>query len=203
MGANAQTSVPVFTAGQVLTAQQQTEINTGIPVFTSGTTRNAAFGNTGEKTLAEGQFAYLEDVNYLQVYNGSAWVNLNGDGSSVNTAQTTASTTYTDLATVGPTVTTDTGTSALVFLSTAAYNTLGAGNTASMSFAVSGASTIAASDNYRGATTFWAGNASVTLSTCVKITGLTAGSNTFTAKYKVDGSTIAYLNRTMVVIPLP
>jgi hypothetical protein len=33
MGANAQTSVPVFTSGQVLTAQQQTEINTGIPVF--------------------------------------------------------------------------------------------------------------------------------------------------------------------------
>jgi hypothetical protein len=37
MGANAQTSVPAFVTGQVLTAQQQTEINTGIPVFAAGT----------------------------------------------------------------------------------------------------------------------------------------------------------------------
>ena len=73
MGANAQTSVPVFTAGQVLTAQQQTEINTGIPVFANSTTRNAAFGGSGEKTLAEGQFAYLEDSNTTQYYDGAAW----------------------------------------------------------------------------------------------------------------------------------
>lgn len=73
MGANAQTSVPVFTAGQILTAQQQTEINTGIPVFANSTTRNAAFGGTGEKTLAEGQFAYLEDSNTTQYYDGATW----------------------------------------------------------------------------------------------------------------------------------
>ena len=60
MGANAQTSVPAFTAGQVLTAQQQTEINTGIPVFATTITRDAAFGGSGEKTLAEGQYAYIE-----------------------------------------------------------------------------------------------------------------------------------------------
>jgi hypothetical protein len=47
--ANTQTSVPVFTSGQVLTAQQQTEINTGIPVFADSTARDAAFGGTGEK----------------------------------------------------------------------------------------------------------------------------------------------------------
>jgi hypothetical protein len=73
MGANAQTSVPVFTAGQVLTAQQQTEINTGIPVFATTVTRDAAFGGTGEKTLAEGQFAYIEATNTTQYYDGSAW----------------------------------------------------------------------------------------------------------------------------------
>ena len=74
MGANAQTSVPAFTAGQVLTAQQQTEINTGIPVFATTITRDAAFGGSGEKTLAEGQYAYIEATNETQVYNGSAWV---------------------------------------------------------------------------------------------------------------------------------
>ena len=73
MGANAQTSVPVFTIGQVLTAQQQTEINTGIPVFADSTARDAAFGGTGEKTLAEGQFAFLEDTDTTQYYDGSTW----------------------------------------------------------------------------------------------------------------------------------
>ncbi len=78
MGANAQTSVPAFTAGQVLTAQQQTEINTGIPVFATTTTRDAAFGGTGEKTLAEGQFAYIEASNTTQFYDGAAWIPLGG-----------------------------------------------------------------------------------------------------------------------------
>lgn len=74
--ANTQTSVPVFTAGQVLTAAQMTEINTGIPVFATTTTRDAAFGGTGEKTLAEGQFAYIEASNATQYYDGAAWQSL-------------------------------------------------------------------------------------------------------------------------------
>jgi hypothetical protein len=73
MGANAQIAVPAFTAGQILTAAQQTQINTGIPVFATTTTRDAAFGGAGEKTLAEGQFAYLEDTNTAQYYDGAAW----------------------------------------------------------------------------------------------------------------------------------
>ena len=73
MGANAQTAVPVFTAGHVLTAVQQTQINTGIPVFATTVTRDAAFGGTGEKTLAEGQFAYIEATDTTQYYDGAAW----------------------------------------------------------------------------------------------------------------------------------
>lgn len=76
MGVNAQTSVPVFTAGQILTAQQQTEINTGIPVFATTTTRDAAFGGTGEKTLAEGQYAYIEATDSTQFYDGTTWQTL-------------------------------------------------------------------------------------------------------------------------------
>jgi hypothetical protein len=75
MGANAQTAVPVFTAGQVLTAAQQTQINTGIPVFATTVTRDAAFGGAGEKTLAQGQFAFIEATNTLQVYDGTGWRN--------------------------------------------------------------------------------------------------------------------------------
>ena len=73
MGANAQTAVPAFTTGQVLTAAQMTEVNTGIPVFADSTARDAAFDGTGEKTLAEGQFAYLEDTNTTQFYDGAVW----------------------------------------------------------------------------------------------------------------------------------
>lgn len=76
MGANAQTSVPAFTAGQVLTAQQQTEINTGVSVFATTATRDAAFGGTGEKVLAEGQLCYLESGDVIQFYNGAGWINI-------------------------------------------------------------------------------------------------------------------------------
>jgi len=74
MGANAQTTVPTFTASQVLTADQQNQsARTGVPVFATTITRDAAFGGSGEKTLAEGQLAYVEGTG-LQTYNGSSWV---------------------------------------------------------------------------------------------------------------------------------
>lgn len=78
MGVNAQTSVPAFTAGQVLTAAQMTEVNTGIPVFATTVTRDAAFGGAGEKVLAQGQYAYIEATSTLQVYTGSAWQAVGG-----------------------------------------------------------------------------------------------------------------------------
>jgi hypothetical protein len=76
MGANAQTAVPAFVAGEVLTAAEMTQVNTGIPVFATTVTRDAAFGGTGEKTLAEGQFAYIEATDTTQYYDGAAWQTL-------------------------------------------------------------------------------------------------------------------------------
>jgi hypothetical protein len=73
MGANATTFVPAYVAGEVLTAADLSVTNSGIPVFATTVTRDAAFGGTGEKTLAEGQFAYLEDTNTTQYYDGAAW----------------------------------------------------------------------------------------------------------------------------------
>lgn len=92
MGLNAQTSVPSFTIGQVLTAEQMGQVNTGIPVFSNTTTRDAAFGGTGEKTLAQGQFCYLESTGKLTVYTGASWANV---GTSTNVARFTASGTWT------------------------------------------------------------------------------------------------------------
>jgi hypothetical protein len=93
MGANAQTTVPTFTAGQVLTAAQlNNSARTGVPVFAGTTERDAAFGGAGEKTLAEGQLCYLESTNKVQYYDGAAWANL---GSVTEVAAFTASGTFT------------------------------------------------------------------------------------------------------------
>lgn len=118
--------------------------------------------------------------------------------SNVGNSETSASTSYTDLATLGPEVTTTTGTRALVFLHTAMENTAAAGTF--MSFEVSGASSIAAADsaaiNISGlAAERWR------LGAGVMVTTLTAGSNTFTAKYKVTSGTGTWLTRQLSVIP--
>jgi len=74
MGVNAQTTVPTFVSGQVLTADQQNQsARTGVPVFADTTARDAAFGGTGEKTLAEGQLAYIENLDVVQYYSGAVW----------------------------------------------------------------------------------------------------------------------------------
>jgi hypothetical protein len=76
MGANAVTTVPVYVAGEVLTAADLNITNSGIPVFAGTTERDAAFGGTGEKVLAEGQYAYLESTNQTLVYDGANWVSV-------------------------------------------------------------------------------------------------------------------------------
>ena len=120
MGANAQTAVPVFTAGEVLTAAQMKQINTGIPVFATTTTRDAAFGGTGEKTLAQGQYAYIEATSTLQVYTGSAWISASDAklGQVVQgTLDTTFSSNSTSFISVGLTATiTPTSTSSKVLV---------------------------------------------------------------------------------------
>lgn len=80
MGANATTSVPTYVAGEVLTAADLNVTNSGIPVFADSTARTNGFGGTGEKTLAEGQYAYLEDDNKTYVYDGSAWQEVGNSG---------------------------------------------------------------------------------------------------------------------------
>jgi hypothetical protein len=96
MGANAQTSVPTFTAGQVLTAANMNiSARTGIPVFADTTARDAAFGGTGEKTLAEGQYAYIENIAgsaATQYYDGAAWQTLVVGGLTLISATTIGTT---------------------------------------------------------------------------------------------------------------
>lgn len=121
----------------------------------------------------------------------------------VATSQTTASTSYTDLATVGPAVTVTTGAHALVFFAAIMANNTGNGESL-MAAAVSGATTIAAAAGtgqllYQ---TYSSGSGSQSASFSF-VSGLTPGSNTFTAKYAGQGGTSTFQNRTITVIPLP
>jgi hypothetical protein len=74
MGANAQLTVPTFSTGQTLSADALNQsARTGVPVFAGTSERDAGFGGSGEKTLAEGQLCYLESTNVVQYYDGSTW----------------------------------------------------------------------------------------------------------------------------------
>ncbi len=73
MGANASTAVPLYASGQVLDAARLNLTNCGVPVFSGTATRDASFGGSGEKILAEGQLCYLEDSNVVQYYDGSSF----------------------------------------------------------------------------------------------------------------------------------
>jgi hypothetical protein len=91
MGANAQTKVPTFASAEVLTAANQNLLSNGIPVFSGTATRDAAFGGSGEKVLAEGQFAYLEDSNTVQYYDSAAWQPVGASGLTLIKTQTIGS----------------------------------------------------------------------------------------------------------------
>lgn len=121
---------------------------------------------------------------------------------NVATSQSTSSTGYTDLATVGPAVTANTGTKALVHFNASLSNAT-ATNISYMSFAVSGASTVAASDTKSLSIV----NNGTVVGNSHGITflqeGLTPGSNTFTAKYRSSAATNAtFADRNILVIPL-
>jgi hypothetical protein len=92
MGANATTFVPTYVASEVLTAADLNVTNSGIPVFSTTVTRDAAFGGTGEKVLAQGQYAFIEATNTTQYYNGSAWVAVGASGLTLVKAQTLGTT---------------------------------------------------------------------------------------------------------------
>lgn len=128
---------------------------------------------------------------------------LRADTAAVATSQATASASYTDLATAGPAVTVTTGTKALVAVYADIYPSA-SGSYALMSFAVSGATTVAATDsNCVSVLGTAANNPRLAIGATFIITGLTAGSNTFTAKYRATGGTNGnFGSRAIAVIDL-
>lgn len=123
------------------------------------------------------------------------------ENATVATTETTSSTSYTDLATSGPAVTATTGTAAVVVLTAdVANSTVNAGGY--MSVDVSGATTIAGNDIRALRLVSDVASNRNRASAMARVT-VTAGSNTFTAKYKTTGSgTATFRDRDILVIPL-
>lgn len=117
------------------------------------------------------------------------------------TAQTTTSVTYANLATTGPAVTATTGTRALVF-GTAFSSSNSIGQKSWISYAVSSATTIAASDTVSHEFQAYGSSAEHrgTFATLSKT--LNAGSNIFTMQYRVSAGTSTFQDRELVVVAL-
>lgn len=115
-----------------------------------------------------------------------------------------SNTAYGDLATVGPSVTlTITGTELLIGFS-ASVNHGAAGNSAFMSIAVSGSTTIAAHHDNAAIVSGTGAGFDMSAARFVKLTGLTPGSITITAKYSNNGGgTWTFGRRTMFVLEMP
>jgi hypothetical protein len=160
----------------------------------------------------EGQTIYETDTDLVKSYNGTSWVTIGPASAAavtaiqaarVDTSQTTTSTSYTDLTTSGPAVTLTTGTSALVIVG-ARISIAALSSSCYMSYAVSGSSTVSATDGRSVNSTSPGGEheSGKQMSYASVITGLTAGSNTFTAKYRVSGNTGTFSERQIIVMAL-
>lgn len=118
----------------------------------------------------------------------------------VATSQTTASTAYVDLATVGPSVTLNTSNTALVITRCRMEHSVDNNHSLS-SFAISGATTQAGNDSRA---ILMDGHAAGNFSQMAQVdlvSDLVSGSNTFTAKYRTAGATATFSNRFLAVIP--
>ena len=130
------------------------------------------------------------------IYNGSVWVCVTEIGARSETNASTQSTSFVSTLTGDATaisVTLVTGTTALVSFSFSAFTS---GTTLFAAVAVSGASTIAAS-NGKSALKQDLSNAVANISThgnSFVFTGLTAGTNTFTLQYKTGSAVNAYFD---------
>lgn len=209
------TAPSTFVAGAILTAAQ---LNTNVrdntlaggPIYTTEALRDAAITSPFEgqrayitaSTVAAAAGAVTAVPTGIQtIYNGTSWVCVTPVGASTATVGTRASGTYGTLTGGGtnPAVTLTTGTTALVSLTAGAALSISAAGLF-VSVAVSGATTLAASNANGVQFDVSTANYNLPLATTYVLTGLTAGTNTFTLNYANSGAaTGTYFNRAITV----
>lgn len=177
------TTPPTFTDGSVLTGAQ-------LNILRDDLNESAA-----AKATAAGQLFVSTGVNAIAARTPATLTVTTG-------VETTTSTTFVNtLTTPGPAVTCTTGTKAIVFV-TAICRCGTAAISSHASYAVSGATTIAADDQWGCYFMGGSANSSSRISAASMLV-LTAGSNTFTMNYKSGGAATAGFDaRTIIVIPL-
>ena len=148
-------------------------------------------GNSGKVLTTNGTSASW--VSPPAPTNAAAYVNAN---------ESTTSTTFADLTTAGPAVTLTTGTKALVILGSRMEG-VSTTTRGYMGFAISGATTLAANEGRAQELKVTADQFIDQKSFAYIVTGLTAGSNTFTAKYKSQtGAIVYYTERRISVVDM-
>jgi hypothetical protein len=200
-------------AGSAILASDQNiwvdDLLMGNPVFTNEAARDAAI-----TAPSEGQMVYLTTSTVVTatgaqtqvptgiatIYNGSAWVCVTEVGASSTTSGTTTSTSYVTTLTGDGTAisaTLATGTSALVSIYGNTQNS-NAGVLVYVSVGVTGAGTVAAADG-NGAYMNHNANYWTPVTRTFVMTGLTAGTNTFTLSYRTGNNTATFSPRSLVV----
>lgn len=176
-------SPPTFVSGNALTAAQLNvlsgDLNETAPAKASAA--GQLFVSTGLNTIAARTPAF----------------------GTVLTTETTTSSSWTNLATTGPSVTVTTGSAALVIVG-AEMSANQVGTFTQSGYAISGATTIAPSLDRCVSLRCAVINTGMGAANVIYQTGLTPGSNTFTEQYQCSsgGGTGSFLNRRISVIPL-
>jgi hypothetical protein len=200
------------TVGSVLTASkynQEVVANglAGQPIFTNEAGRDAAIPSP-----YEGQRVYLTaptvpaatgtttavPTGVTTIYNGSVWVCTTELGASSATDATTTSASFVTTLTSDGTavaVTLVTGTTAAICLGF--VGNVSGPNTQILTYSVSGATTVAAADE--NGLLMGASATNLSSHRSQVITGLTAGTNTFTLNYRTTGGTATYVERWLMV----
>lgn len=152
---------------------------------------------TRNPTPTHGQLSYLIDLKRFERFT-TLWVPTAGyqATASVATSQTTASTSYTALATAGPAITISTDVAAEVTVSATLSNS--GANQTWMGFAVSSATTLASAE----VRSLCLAGTVVQRASAKFTVALNAGSNIFTAQYKVNAGTGTFVDREITVRPL-
>lgn len=177
------------------------QLQTRLAVLENGLRLVNSLAERAALSVPVGTVIFRTDLGWMQIWDGSGWrsVGARATGSVVATSQTTVSAAYVDLATVGPQVSMETDTVAKVEF--AHQGGAGAGGWAFASVAISGATTLAASDawaSYIAPSAFDGSPARSHL-----FTGLTPGVNVFTMKYKlVAAGTASFHDRELIVTPM-
>ena len=194
---------PTINSPTITNATISADTLTGYTTSNTGTVYGISVttGTIGSAALAS------NSVTTTAINNGAVTASKLAAGASqafVSTSETTTSTSYASLATTTDAATVTIGANGLALVSIFSRLLLGvaSGEQCFVGFAISGATTQAATDTLALQYQPWTASAFGQYGATFLVTGLSAGSNTFSMKYRVTSNTGTFLNRRIAVVPL-